>query len=116
MFPEFNEPVATDAQVQAKLDLAERMMEPSVWGDLFNDGQLFYAAHLLSVSLTCAAALGQGAALYGLKARTVDDVSVTFNVPQATNNFQAFFNSTCYGQQYQMLVNCVGVGMLVVTS
>lgn len=116
MFPEFDSPVATDEQVQAKLDLAARMMDVARWGDLFDDGQLFYAAHLLSVSLTCAMALGQGAGLFALKARTVDDVSVTFNVPQATNDFEAFYNSTCYGQQFQLLVRCVGVGALAVTS
>lgn len=116
LFPEFNEPVATDAQVQAKLDIAERMMDVDRWGDLFDNGQLQYAAHLLSTSITCAAALGRGGAVFGIRARTVDDVSITFNVPQAVSNFDAFFNSTCYGQMYLMLVNMVGVGALVVTK
>ncbi len=50
-FPEFDEPVATDEQVQAKLDFAAAMMDVDLWGDLYDSGQLYYAAHLLSVSL-----------------------------------------------------------------
>lgn len=49
-FPEFDTATITDAQVQSKLDQAERSMDSTVWGDLFDDGQGQYAAHLLALS------------------------------------------------------------------
>lgn len=47
-FPEFS-PIS-DAQVQAKLDQAKRSGDPNAYGDLFDDWQGQWAAHLLALS------------------------------------------------------------------
>jgi hypothetical protein len=48
-FPEFA--LASDAYVSAFLDGAARQMDVDVWGDLFDDGQMFLAAHEMALTV-----------------------------------------------------------------
>lgn len=47
-FPEFSR--ASDALVNAKLTDASGTMDVTVWGDRYDQGQLYLAAHLLALA------------------------------------------------------------------
>ncbi len=49
-FPEFR--ATDDALIQAKLNQAARRIHAPVWGDMADDGVMFLAAHLVSISPT----------------------------------------------------------------
>lgn len=49
--PEFRDTGAySDATIQAQLDRAARHVNADSWGDSYDDGHAYYAAHLLALS------------------------------------------------------------------
>ena len=96
-FPEFDEPVATDAQVQ------QALTEAAAIHHCCSIATLFLAAHLLSIELDRAGngggGLDGGAGGMTLASATVGSESVSYQSGAADPKDSFFFTSS-YGRQY----------------
>lgn len=113
-FPEFAS--ADDARVQTFLDMSGNLVNSDVWGTLHDYGILYLSAHLLY--LANASAVGDGGTSGLISNKQVGDVSVSFlhSMPNSSKStyFDAFYNTTKYGQQYYNLCRLVGITIVAV--
>ena len=84
-----------DSVLQTYLDQAARLLNVDAWGERYDDGQLYLAAHLT----TC---FGSGAAEGGasgpVTAKRVGEVSASFAVSDLAK--QSVMGSTKYGRHF----------------
>jgi len=112
-FPEFDS--VDDARIQLFLDDAALVMDVETWGDVYDLGQAYLAAHYLSLAGKSSA--GSAGAISGpITSRTVDGVSVSYGgTPSIASNQNAnYYNLTQYGQRYMVLLKNLGVAACVV--
>lgn len=92
-----------DAADQALLTLALadalNDVSETAWGDMYERGQEYLAAHLVTRSLADAAAAG-GASPFAVQQSTADGVSATFAVPSDVSPALAGYYTTRYGVDY----------------
>lgn len=108
-YPEFDDPVQSDAQIQVLLDDAEcdfsrSKLSDNTCGDNIYDRIIFsLAAHNAQLSVN----RGKGNTAAGgvISSKSVGKVSVSYS--RATSNSQSddFFNQTIFGQTYLQLLN-----------
>ena len=117
-FPEFDNPVATDAQIQAAIEDTQCNFSINKWGCNYKRGHSLYVAHYLTIQSRRTSG-GVGGASPSLQAtsKSVDGVSVSYNASVASSNSYEWFKSTVYGQEYLALLDVVKVpGVLLVQS
>jgi len=108
----------TQASVQAQLNLATRLLEPSAWGDFYSDAVALDAAHNLSLALIAGQGI-QGAAQTAVGPVTsvsAAGISTSFATPSFDGKSKAdsWYAKTGYGQQFLRLRNVViAPGMMV---
>lgn len=110
-FPEFDS--IDGVRVQLFLDDAALSMDTGIWGNIYDVGQAYLAAHYLSLALKSSVGARGGAAISGpLTGRTVDGVSVTYGSSQsvggANSQTAGYYNLTQYGQRYMVLMKNLG--------
>ena len=104
-FPEF---IATDnARIQLFIDDSVLILNPSYWGEKYDMGLSYHAAHLLSAATRSEA--GSFLPINPVNNKSVDGVSVGYATPAASTESDAFLASTQYGQRYLALRKTLGV-------
>ena len=111
-FPEYANDPPSDATIQVYLDDALLFVGATPWGEKYNLGVYYYAAHLLTLALKSASG-AVGGASGPVSGRSVDGTSVNYATATMTSGSEAWFNSTTYGQRY--LVMRKTLGLIVVT-
>lgn len=89
-----------DASVQKWLDRAAKMLNPDAWQSIYDDGQIFLAAHYMaSMGVLPGAVVSAGA----MKSKTVGPVSVTYETAPTTSERDADLDRTKYGRLFKQL-------------
>ncbi|TJZ75585.1 DUF4054 domain-containing protein [Chitiniphilus eburneus] len=114
-FPEFaNTSTYPTATVDFWLSLAEKMLPPDRWCDLWGHGlELFTAHHLaLGAANQRAAAVGgiPGQVKGPATSKAVDKVSAGYDSGAVTLTDGGFWNLTTYGIEFLQLARMVGAG------
>lgn len=109
-FPEFDS--VENSEVNFALSDASDEMDVTRWGDRFDSGQGFLAAHYVSISSTGSSAVG--GSVGAVSQATTGPLSVTKNIPMAKNQTEAMLSGTHYGQRYLKLRNIIGMGGVIV--
>lgn len=112
-FPEFD--TVADDRIQLFLDDAALVMDAGVWGDVYDLGQSYLAAHYLALANKSAG--GSSGSVSGpIASRSVDGVSVSYaGSPSASTSANAgYYSTTSYGQRYMTLLKNLGVAASVV--
>lgn len=112
-FPAFDD-LAPDPVVQFQLDIAAKRLNADRWGSLFDYGSYLYAAHHLAIRAQENAAAARGA-IPGMRgglmtAKSVDSVSVNYDVTQVSNEGAGYWNQTSYGREFWAMARMMGVG------
>lgn len=112
-FPEFV--AIDDDRIQLFLDDAADGMSAIIWGERFDTGQAYLAAHFLVNGENSAAGGGTGAS-GPVASRSVDGTSVSYAQVSSTDGSrnEGFYKSTIYGQRYLAILNTLGVSAYVV--
>lgn len=104
-FPEF---VSTgDDRIQLFLDDGILILNESYWGDKYELGVYYYAAHELSLSEKMAA--GGGSSGGQVSSRSVDGVSISYTTRAADSDKEAYYAMTPYGLKYWSLLKSLPV-------
>lgn len=80
-------------EVEIFLEIASTFVGPTVWGEKYNTGLAYMAAHLMSVSARAGAA-------GSVTSEHVGSVSVSYSAPSATDDSLA---TTSYGATFKSL-------------
>lgn len=111
-FPEFAE--AAEGQISFWSLQAEKRLSCALWGDLWEDGVALYTAHHLTLAAGNARAAAVGGApggqQGGITAKTVDKVSVSYDVASVNEENGGHWNETVYGRTFLRLARMVGAG------
>lgn len=106
-FPEFCE--VDDARVQLFLDDAALLMDsPNKWLDFYNVAHEYFAAHLITVSLS--SETGDSGALAPIRKQEVDDVMIEQAVADVHPNMDELL-TTVYGKRYWLYRRIVTIGI-----
>lgn len=114
-FPEFV--AVDDDRIQLFLDDAADGMSAVIWGERFDTGQAYLAAHfLVNGENSAAGGAGSGGKSGPVASRSVDGTSVSYAQVSLTSGLknEAFYQSTIYGQRYLAILNTLGVAAYVV--
>ena len=119
VFSEFANVVTyPDSDIQYWLDLGVKLLNAGRWGNLFNDGQMLFAAHNLSLEFNAkkAAAVGRnpGEVQGPLTSASIDKVSYSRDVGSVMDPKNGHWNLSIYGLRYIRLVKLVGMGPVYV--
>lgn len=109
-FPEFDS--VDDTRIQLFLDDAEVILNPVFWGDKYDMGQAYLAAHFLVIGTNSEA--GSTSPSSGVASKSVDGVSISYNNPTPNSEADAYYLSTSYGQRYLALRKTLGVPAFVI--
>lgn len=108
-FPEFDDPRASDAQVQAAIEDTECEFNIDRWGCAYTRGHSLLVAHLLILSERRQSSNSAAGAAPALQAnsKSADSVSIGYNSKGAESSMEEYYKSTNYGQEYLMLLEQV---------
>lgn len=103
-FPEFS--TVDDTRIELFIADAILEMSAAAWGTLYEKGQAYLTAHLLTMATSTES--GNSGTLNALASHSVEGVSESFAVPSSdgSNTYQA----TAYGQEYYRLVKIISIG------
>lgn len=115
VFPEFaNATTYPDAQLTYWLGIALQMLNVDRWGDLLSHGAYLLVAHNVSQAATRAASMSLGgvvnAAGSKVTSKSVDKVSMSYDVTSSAEEGAGNWNMTTYGQQYIRQARLMGAG------
>lgn len=109
-FPEF-EPIP-DIRVEMFIDDAVLELSESSWGDRYDVGVYYLAAHLLAMGSETAA--GNPSGIVPISGGSADGLSTTFSRSPSTSMTQEYWQSTSYGREYMRLKRTLFAGARVV--
>lgn len=114
-FPEFADTARyPEPLVAFWLDVVTRMLDPKRWADLLDVGLALALAHHLVVAVreqgSAVAGKVPGTVLGMQTSKSVDTVSVSYDVGAVTNEGGGFWNMTTYGIQFLGMARLVGSG------
>lgn len=114
-FPQFSSEVTfPDAQVQFRLNLADKLLDEVIFDDVFPYVVELFVAHYMALQAADnrAAAIGRaGGANSGVSnSKSVDKVSVGYDTSATLNPDAGFWNNTRYGSEFYELVCLFGTG------
>lgn len=113
VFNGISDPVVEDALCEADAETGGKG-----WGSYVNEctnfkqrGMFLYAAHYLASTYPNSdESVMSGASVSAVQSKSVGDESVTFAVPVASNQGDAWLSSTAFGQQFIRLRRRAGMG------
>jgi len=116
-FPEFGDVSAyPSAQVSFYLGIATIRLNAALWGELFDYGMGLYTAHCMALArrrgVSAARGLIPGVATGLVTAKSVADVSQSFDVEVGTIEGAGNYNLTDYGTEFYELMQIVGMGAI----
>lgn len=103
-FTEFD--AIADARITVFMDDALLILSEATWGDLYPQAVCYLTAHYLALAEE--SSLGSTGNVGNVSAKSVDGVSVTYSSVPYTNENQAYFGSTIYGQTLMSLSKSLG--------
>jgi len=114
-FPEFADTTRyPEPLVAFWLDVVTRMLRPEVWGELLDVGLALALAHHLVVSSrqqgSASAGKVPGAVLGAQTSKSVDTVSISYDVAAVTLEGGGFWNKSSYGIQFLGMARLLGAG------
>lgn len=110
LFTEFGS--VADARVDVFLDFARAELSEDSWGDWYDKGTLYLAAHFLSIAnKTAVGSIGPNSPL---ASKSVGDVSESYSTATSDSGTDDYFNATAYGQEYIRLAKQIGLGWVVI--
>lgn len=123
-FPQFGPDLVPDARIAFHLRVGDKLLSPTRWGDLRDEGLGLYVAHQITLELeaakdkTGAGGINAAAGPVTSETKTVGGLSHAVTRAGAAAQGAALanagqYNSTVYGQQYWQLVQIVGAGGMV---
>ena len=104
-FTEFNS--VDDARIDLFIEDAY-LQVGSTWGKLQDLGVLYLSAHLLTLATKSAS--GISSAVDTVASKSVEGVSISYATQSPTNDKQAYYMTTTYGQRFLELSKMVNVG------
>lgn len=111
-FPEFAE--VDDGSILFWSGLAEGMVRREAWREMWLYGVELYTAHHLWLALADSQGKPQTGGGYiqggAITAKSVDKVSVSFDVSQGAETNAGFWNETRYGRRFYRLLLLFGAG------
>lgn len=115
LFPEFsNTATYPDAVINAWIPIASQFVGQDRWGDATDLGITLYVCHnlVLGAKASKAAATGgvPGMAVGVVNNKSVDKVSIGYDVSVSTEDGAGFWNQTTYGTRYYHMVRMFGAG------
>jgi len=112
-FPEFD--LVLDARITTFINKALLNIDVGVWGNYYEEGQLYLTAHFLQLAIQSENSDGSTSGNAPISSKKIGDVAISFAVGSVESGTSAaYFNSTAYGQEYWRLCKIVGEGMVVV--
>lgn len=115
-YPEFDDPVASDALVQQHLDDAELFVIEGKWGKWYDLGHAAYAAHTLELRLRRQKAPGGSQSPLNVQSKSAGGLSVSYNTSVAATAGEVWYMQTPYGTEYWRLLQIVGISAAFVIS
>ena len=109
-FPEFDS--IDDSRIQIFIDDAVIILNETYWGEKYDMGLSYLTAHFLALGETTEA--GSASSIAPVSARAVDGTSIAFAQMTPTNEADAMYASTIYGQRYLALRKNLGVPASVI--
>jgi hypothetical protein len=114
LYPEFTDPPYADATINAWLVFAVQFVDPGRWGNLADLGVTLWTCHniaLLPLN-TKDTAFGKtpGQRVGVLTSKSIDGVSVSYDVSKTLEDNAGFFNLTTYGMQFIRFARMMGAG------
>ena len=114
-FPEFADATRyPDSLVTFWLDVVTRMLKPDRWADMLDIGLSLALAHHLVLAVrdqnTAQAGKVPGTVLGMQTSKSVDTVSVSYDVSAVTNEGGGFWNMTSYGVRFLGMARLFGAG------
>lgn len=114
-FPEFTDTTRyPDSLVTFWLDVVTRMLNPDRWADMLDIGLSLALAHHLVLAVrdqnTAQAGKVPGTVLGMQTSKSVDTVSVSYDVSAVTNEGGGFWNMTSYGVRFLGMARLFGAG------
>lgn len=114
-FPEFSDATRyPDSLVTFWLGVVTRMLNPDRWADLLDIGLSLALAHHLVLAVrdqnTAQAGKVPGTVLGMQTSKSVDTVSVSYDVGAVTNEGGGFWNMTSYGVRFLGMARLFGAG------
>lgn len=117
-FPVFaDKDIYPTGQFNFWLNFSKKMLNECRWADLYDDGQMLFVAHYLVLYAREAETTSNGddasfaGQVQGVEtSKSVDKVSVSFDVSKVTLEDAGHWNMTTYGIQFFQLVQMVGMG------
>jgi hypothetical protein len=113
-FPEFADVVAyPDSSVDFWIRLATKLLRPSRWADVLDEGIELFVAH--NLALQRAASSGGSSGVPGMNSgvvasKTVDKLSITYDSSVGIVPNAGHWNLTTYGTRFLWLMNMAGMG------
>lgn len=101
----------SDDAVQFFLTQAENHVDEATWGDLFEEGVMYYTAHQLKMRDDEAAG---NTAAGSIASKSAGGVSISYSGAVQASSATNPFNSTSYGRQYVYLARQAGRGAVAV--
>jgi hypothetical protein len=101
--PEFKN--KTSEEIQVFIDIAKTMIDQSVWGDKYDYGVAYLAAHLMTVS-------ARGGTSGSVVKEQVGEITVQYSQPMS-DGVKSLYLSTSYGSIYLSLRNSLVLTPLV---
>lgn len=114
-FPEFaDEGVYPPEMVTFWSSIADKLLNVSRWGDLFDHGRQLFTAHNLVLAAQDAKAgdAGKAPGQQGgvISGKNAGGIGITYDTNSMTIQDAGNFNSTKYGRSFWQLLNIVGMG------
>lgn len=118
-FPEFADPAAyPDGQIQYWLNWAYVLLNPCRWGNTLDLAAQLYAAHNLveerRAILEAAKGGVPGNAIGPASSKTVDKVSVSYDIAVVSEKDGGDWNQTIYGRRLYRMIQMFGMGPIQV--
>jgi Protein of unknown function (DUF4054) len=107
-----------DQRLAYWLALGEKMINVERWGDLADHGAMLFTAHRVTLQARSLrdAKFGKapGSASGPVSSKSVDKVSISYDVSSSSEEGAGFWNLTTYGQEYIRLARIMGTGPIEV--
>jgi hypothetical protein len=119
LYPEFGDTTKyPDTSINEWLRVAARMLDAGRWGDLLDFGVTLFVCHriaLAGIRAKAAAAGGAPGTSSGVvSSKSVDKVSISYDVATSSEEGGGHWNLTDYGKEWLRQARIVGAGPLTV--
>lgn len=114
-FPEFQDPAIYSDQVIGFWDaIALARLDADTWDDALPGGEALFVAHHLVLAARDQASIEVGGVSGGvsglMQSKSIDKVSVSYDVSRISYEDAGFWNATSYGIRFWQLARMIGAG------